>query len=234
MKVSISITAMLVSRNAFNFQMAENQRKCPVKMKINVNRILLQIISCKFMIMINHHINRARQNTFQAFYDYSWCAIEKHRRFTFFAAHLLLLCFIFLHLIHVRAHTYSSLENSWAYYIRVFVDAIFIEFYWKCFTFYPINFDDAMKWFLFWIFILFYFLKGWKSTRNQPHISDRAHAIACEGHDIHSMNEWMYERMREFKKSNKSSFIGVCLCHWSHCISRIYEWIAFILSFLCQ
>lgn len=169
-------------------------------MKINVNRILLQIISCKFMIMINHHINRARQNTFQAFYDYSWCAIENIAD-SLSLPHSCCSCVFFFSSSHSYARTHTHLENSWPYYIRVFVDAIFIEFYWKCFTFYPINFDDAMKWFLFWIFILLDFflllLKGWKSTRNQPHISDRAHAIACEGRDIHSMNEWMNEWTNE-------------------------------------
>lgn len=103
LKISISIAAMLVSRNAFNFQMAENQQ-CPVKMKRNVIRILLQIISCKFMIMINHHINRARQNAFQAFYDYSWCAIENIAD-SLSLPHSCCSCyFCSLHLIHMRAH----------------------------------------------------------------------------------------------------------------------------------
>lgn len=162
----------------------------------------------------------------------------KHRRFTFFAAQLLLLC-VFFSSSHSYARTHTHLENSWPYYIRVFVDAIFIEFYWKCFTFYPINFDDAMKWFLFWIFILLdFFCCCWKDERAQE--INRTLAIvhtllhAKVVISIQWMNEWTNERMREFKKSNKSSFIGVCLCHWSHCISRIYEWIAFILSFLCQ
>lgn len=69
-------------------------------------------------------------------------------------------------------------------------------------------------------FILFYFLKGWKSTRNQPHISDRAHAIACEGHDIHSMNECMNEW--ESSKSQIKAFLLASVCVIDPIVFRAY------------
>lgn len=190
------------------------------------------------MIMINHHINRARQNTFQAFYDYSWCAIENIAD-SLSLPHSCCSCvFFFLHLIHMRAHililktvghiisgslstqfSLNSTENA------LLSTQLILMMQWNGFYF-------------GFLFYLIFFCCCWKDERAQE--INRTLAIvhtllhAKVVISIQWMNEWTNERMREFKKSNKSSFIGVCLCHWSHCISRIYEWIAFILSFLCQ